>query len=183
LLARNREPGRRYFTKEDFFLIFPLLDALGTLDNPHSFVSLKHHVQRKFGSDVKRAEFLNRKLSQSSSNAEKRRLRAKVRRIGKVWRSVGEVVGVDLSPGLFVPYSSHGDHHPNPPQPPHLSQGGAQDHDPQHSDPLITEDVAEIAEVRTVRFMSPPRDDMEWDGSSTTTDHELVIDTPDWEDL
>jgi hypothetical protein len=194
LLAKNGKPGQRFFTKDDFFLIEPLLSALDSAGRLTRLDAVGNYsVNLKLSADIKRAEFLNKRLSQSVIAAEKRKLRAKIRSMANKWIACAEFVGVDIPRCLFIP-----DAHPvtsrarEPPvRPPvplasrsHMLQSGDPNvHPPLEPSAETSNDDPEVIETRRVRFVSPSPDNMERDDSSSTTDHELLVDTPDWEEL
>jgi hypothetical protein len=193
LLAKNEKRGRKYFTRDDYFLIKPLLTALFALDPSQELpFSMKYSIQQDFHRDTKRTEFLNKRLSQSISTSGKRLLRAKIRRIHSKWARLKEGIGAVYSVGSMpsphfppTPLRLREQFAQQPPLPPpsETLQSGDPEVNPPQEQSGPSSDTDETTEVRRVRFTSPSPDDMEWDGSSSTTDHELVVDTPDWEEL
>ena len=193
LLAKNEKRGRKYFTRDDYFLIMPLVAALTVLDaSQEPPFSMKYSIQQDLHRDTKRAEFLTKRLSQSLSTAGKRLLRAKIRRIHSKWARLKEstraVYAQGSMPFLRSPPTLLGPRElfvqqPLPPPPSEILQSGDPEVNPPQEQSGPSSSGDETTEVRRVRFTSPPPDDMEWEISSSTTDHELVVDTPDWEDL
>lgn len=194
LLAKNGNSGQKHFTKEDFFLLDPLLSAFDGDSRPiYSSFAMKCYLRRKLDADTKRAEFLNRKLALSTLAAEKRNIRGKIRSIANKWLTRAHCLGGDLPRSMFIPDSLPTTSRPRE----HLVQtapslasstlrlhSGDTDTDPQLELSVDgPEETPEITEIRTVRFASPPPDNMDGDDSSSTTDHELLVDTLDWEDL